>query len=116
MTTRPRAGFLWSSCAIAFGAYVPYVWLILAERPWSDDRLSWIRLWPILPGLLPRAFFFTDASDLVGTCVMAAATVVLLAPFVFWGERSSRSLWSALIVVLLLSCLNSWCAYHAFRA
>lgn len=111
-----RAGFLAATGVVALAAYAPYVWLVMAERPWDDYRLSWIRRWPLLPGLLPRALLFDRFSPLVEDCAMAAATLVLLAPFVFWAERSSRSLWASFVAVLVLSCLNSWCAWHAFRA
>ena len=111
-----RAGFLAATVAVAFAAYAPYAWLVMAARPWDDDRLVWIRMWPLLPGLLPRALWFHGSSDLVANCAMAAFTLALLAPFVVWAERSSRSLWASFVTVALLSCLNSWGAWHAFRA
>ena len=116
MTAPRRPGLLVALFVVALAAYLPYVWLVLDEPPWSEYRESWIRMWPILPGLFPRAWFARGSSELVGTCVMAGSTVLLLGPCVFLGERSYRALWGAVAVVAVLSCLNSWCAYHVFAA
>src|SRR3954452_18627642 len=35
--------------------YAPYAWLVLIDHPWDSYRWHWIRMWPVLPGLLVHA-------------------------------------------------------------
>ena len=31
---------------------LPYGWLVADDFPWRDYRLGWIKMWPVLPGLV----------------------------------------------------------------
>ena len=100
---------------VALALYLPYAW-VLGGYPWDEHRLSWIRSWPVLPGLLVRSLFFHDYSHGVELAVMGAVTGLLLLLLTFWATRGRVSLWLAVGVTLAGSAAQSFGAYNAFRA
>ena len=96
--------------------YVPYAWLLLIPDPWDSYRWQWIRMWPILPGLL--VMLVPSIHDLphgIGFFMMGLATSALAAPITIVAARSK---WPAIVVAIvvgLLSCANSWISYELFR-
>ncbi len=40
---------------VLLSLYAPYSWLLLIDHPWDSYRWHWIRMWPVLPGLLVHA-------------------------------------------------------------
>ena len=95
--------------------YAPYAWLLGMDYPWSEYRWLWFKMWPILPGLLPR-FVVPHTTPAEGLAIMAATTVLALGLALWSGRRSGRGLLITSAVLLTLSLLNSWAAYHIFRA
>ena len=37
---------------VLFCLYAPYAWLVLIDYPWDSYRWQWIKMWPVLPGIL----------------------------------------------------------------
>jgi hypothetical protein len=95
-------------------AYAPYAWLLAG--PWRDYHLGWIGMWPVLPGLIPGAYFFHATNDALefGTMACVAVAVVLLATWI--AARGRRSLVATALILLALSIVNSAIAYALYRA
>jgi hypothetical protein len=96
-------------------AYAPYAWL-LAEYPWRDYRWGWIGMWPVLPGLVPGAYFFHATNDALEFGTMAAAAVTLALVATWIAARGRWFLATTTVIVLVLSILNSALAYALYRA
>ena len=114
--TGQRVGAVRTFGVLLLCTYAPYLWLITTSYPWDSYRWTWIKLWPVLPGLLPSVLLQPFASSLVATGVRGAVTAAFLLLAFRCGVRSRRALLATSAIVLLLSLLNSWGAYHAFRA
>ena len=41
--------------AILLALYAPQSWFFLMNYPWSAYRLSWLKIWPVLPACFPVA-------------------------------------------------------------
>jgi hypothetical protein len=108
---RPRRALV----AILVCTYAPYAWL-LADYPWSDYRWGWIGMGPLLPGLLPGAYFFHATNDTLEFATMALCTLLFIALALAIASGRRWLLAATAAVVLLLSLANSWIAYALFRA
>jgi len=97
-------------------AYLPYVWLLLMNYPWNSYRWSWIKMWPVLPGLVPRLFWFHQYSNVVASTSMAVATFLFMTAAILIARRGKWSLVCTAAIVLILSVLNAYIAYGVFRA
>ena len=71
-----------------------------------------------LDGWLHRAggVLFRGSSTAIKYTAMGVFTAVLLVGLTWLGSRSRRLLLIVALIVLALSALNSWGAYHVFRA
>jgi len=110
-----RGRWLWSLAVTLPCVYLPYVWLLLADFPWSSYRWHWIAMWPGLPALFPTQLLlgrFSTAVEMAGMGVLAAVVVSIV---VYLGSRGKRWLIAVALIVLALSSVNSWGAWHAFR-
>ena len=96
--------------------YPPYGWLLVTDYPWGPYRWQWLKSWPVLPGLLPGGVLFRGSSTAIKYTAMGVFTAVLLVGLTWLGSRSRRLLLIVALIVLALSALNSWGAYHVFRA
>jgi len=95
--------------------YLPYAWLLFTDYPWSSYTWHWVAMWPGLPALLPTQLLlgrFSGAVEMAGMGVLAA---VLVSTVVYLGSRSTRLLIAVAAIVLMLSILNSFGAWHVFR-
>ena len=95
--------------------YLPYAWLLFTDYPWSSYRWHWVAMWPGLPALFPTQFLlgrFSGAVEMAGMGVLAA---VLVSTVVYLCSRSTHWLIAVAAIVLTLSSLNSFGAWHAFR-
>lgn len=54
---------------VAASLYLPFSWLLVTETDWHAYQRSWIKLWPILPGLMPGALLFQLRQD-VRRCIL----------------------------------------------
>jgi hypothetical protein len=112
---RRRSRFLWSLAASLFSIYSPYCWLLFTDYPWSSYRWHWVRMWPVLPGLFPAHLLARKYSSPVEYVIMGLITAAVLSVAVLLGSRGLRWLVVTAALIFLLSVLNSWMAYHAFR-
>lgn len=88
----PRARWTRAVVGVLVAVYAPQSWVLLMPGDWSGHRLSWIRMYPVLPGLLPAAvgrsiLRYADAMMLV---VAGIATAVLLAAGFWFASRGPR--------------------------
>lgn len=107
---RRRVGL--SLAAAAACLYLPFCWLLIEENNWSDYRLSWIKLWPILPGIIPGAFLF-HPNDVAEFIAMGVTTLLLLVGLTWLGSLGWKRLLAAAVIALLISIPSSMAA-HSF--
>ena len=113
-----RPAPLWWRLALTVACvYLPYAWLVADGFPWSDDyRRSWVKMWPVLPGLSTFFVLGPHVSGAVLLAAMGTMTALGLGMFLFLAARSRRWLPVSTLVALALSILNSWIAYAIYRA
>jgi hypothetical protein len=92
--------------------YLPYIWLLLIDYPWDSYQWGWIKLWPVLPGLLAGVFF--HPNDAAVTTVSAAAAILLLGLFTWVGSFGRTALILSNALVLIGAIFESWFAYKIF--
>ena len=95
--------------------YAPYAWLVLIDHPWDSYRWHWIKMWPVLPGILVHASQTIHLlPDWIGYLIMGAVTCGIVALVTILAARGSRAAIIVSIVVGLLSSANSWISYQLF--
>jgi hypothetical protein len=99
---------------MVFCLHAPFTWVVLIDYSWSSYRWSWVRLWPVLPGLLPASVLHR-APDWIGLTVMGLVTAGLLALTTWIGRRGPATLRITAAVVLALSIANASIAYVLYR-
>ena len=99
--------------------YLPFAWLLVMDYPWSAYRLSWLKLWPILPGFvagaLPGPLLYSSHLP-YELETMAGATLLLLVGLTWLGTRGPRAGMAAAGIALLVAVPSSAIAYAVFRA
>jgi hypothetical protein len=113
---RRRAPLWWRLAFTLACVYLPYAWLVLGGGSWHDYRLTWIKMWPILPGLTAGLLVIPRGSNAVEFAAMGATAGVVVGVFLLLAARSRRRVPIPTIVALVLSVLNSWIAYAIYRA
>lgn len=108
-----KGGLGVSLLLVACCLYLPFAW-ILFEDATDAYRLTWLKLWPILPGFIPGALLF-HPNDLPEFATMGAVTVALLAGLAWLGAGGRRRLLAAAAIALLVSVPSSIFALAAFR-
>ncbi|MCA9016120.1 MAG: hypothetical protein KDA77_12380 [Planctomycetaceae bacterium] len=101
---------------ILFCIYYPYSWLILSKGTWTAYRWTWIKMWPALPGIIPRAIFFHRIPDGLAFAGMLAISIILVALIIYLASRSNWFFAVVAPLTFILSALNSMVAYTLFRA
>lgn len=91
--------------------YLPFAWVILAY-PWDDYRWHWIKLWPILPGLVGGMFF--HPRDTLMAPVAGTVAILLVILFTAIGRKGQVALILANVIALVGATLESWLAYQLF--
>lgn len=109
-TKRRRVGL--SLAVVAACLYLPFSWLLVTENNWSDYRLFWLKLWTILPGLIPGAFLF-HPNDVAEFTTMGVTTLLLLVGLTWLGSLGWKRLLAAAVIALLISIPSSMVA-HSF--
>jgi hypothetical protein len=92
--------------------YLPFAW-VLGDYPWDSYRWHWVKLWPVLPGLV--AGLFVHRNDSAMTLVLGATSVLLVLLFTTLGTSGRKALVVANGLALVGSGLESWLAYQLFR-
>jgi hypothetical protein len=72
-------------------------------------------MWPVLPGLFPAHLLVRQYPSPVWYVTMGLITAAVLSVAVLLGSRGLRWLVATTALLFLVSVLNSWMAYHAFR-
>lgn len=101
---------------VAACLWLPFGWLVLMRGGWSDYRLSWLKMWPYLPGFLPGALLFHPQHDALQFSTMAVTTLLLLIALTWLGCRGRRGLVAAVVVALAISIPSALIAFTAYRA
>jgi hypothetical protein len=91
--------------------YSPFAWVVW-DYPWDGYRWGWVKLWPVLPGLVAGMFAHPDDSAM--TRISGAAAVLLVAVFTTLGRLGRAALVVSSLVALIGSGLESWVAYQLF--
>ena len=101
--------------AVVVGAclWLPFSWLVLMPGRWDSYRLSWLKLWPILPGFVPGALLF-HPHDALEFSTMAVAASITMIGLTWLGCRGRKSLIAAAIIALLISIPTTCIAYGAY--
>ncbi len=95
--------------------YAPYAWLVLIDHPWDGYRWHWIKMWPVLPGILVHASQTIHLlPDRIGYLIMGAVTCGIIALVTILAARSRRAAIIVSVLVGLLSSANSWISYQLF--
>lgn len=103
---------------MAFGVvaaclYVPFGWLLLEDWHWQGDHGIWLRMWPILPGLLPAAVLFHPQESLE-LVVMSLITLTLVVGLTWLAARGRWSLLAAAGIALLVAIPTSYVAHSLY--
>ena len=92
----------------------PFSWLLTISYPWDSYRMTWLMLWPILPGLWaglpfhPRAF--------VEFPMMALATLALVGSLTYISTKGAVGRIASALIGLAISVPTAMLAYSLFRA
>src|SRR5688500_387968 len=87
---RRRVAPLWWRLGVTLAClYLPYGWL-LVDDSFSAYRWTWIKIWPILPGLSTFLLIGPHVTALKLFTAMGVMTVLAVTPFVFLAARSRR--------------------------
>ena len=65
----------------------PFSWLLVISYPWNSYRLTWLMLWPVLPGLFAGLPF--HPRSFVEFPVMGLATLAVVGLLTYIGTKSS---------------------------
>jgi hypothetical protein len=91
----------------------------LLNYPWSTYRLSWLTLWPGLPGFLAGTLpgpLLYSAHLPYEVETMGVTTCLLVAALTWLGFLSRRCLAAAAGIAILVSVPSAAIAYAVFRA
>jgi len=111
---------------VALCTYLPYSWVLWIDYPWSDYRIMWIKMWPILPGLVPTAwinaiaqrYLHVDGVWLDGALTVVVSgmfTLALIAGLTWLGMRGRLHLAFAVVITIPLHILCALGTYAAMR-
>lgn len=101
--------------------YLPNTWVFWIDYPWNGYRMTWVKMFPILPALYPAAWLahWTGLKDWFDDGAMIAlaggAVLVLAACCTALGRRSRRWLVPTGLVVLALEVVNAYICHALFR-
>lgn len=98
--------FLIAWLLVQTGLYLPFGWLLLGPYPWDEYHLQWLRLWPVLPGLIAGLPFHHE-TDALEFMAMAVGTVLLVAALSSLGRLGRAGLIAALIGACAVGTLMS---------
>jgi hypothetical protein len=111
---RRRLRVLTPVAVVAACLWLPFSWLILTHGGWDSYRLSWLRMWPFLPGFLPGALLFLPKHDLLAFSTMAITTLIMMIGLTWLGCRSRGGLIAAAAITMLISVPTALIAYTAY--
>jgi hypothetical protein len=93
----------------------PFSWILFEGSHWDDYQLLWLRMWPVLPGLVPGAYFFHAKDEWLEFGAMAATTLLLFFGLSWLGTRNRSGMLAATIVALAISIPTAMLALAMYR-
>lgn len=104
--------------AVLAATYLPQAWVVLMPGQWSGYRVSWIMMYPILPGLLPAAIGrrFLEYDEWMLIAAAGVCTGLMLAVAVWAAARGPRSLVVTSIVLLAANLPLAFALHAAYSA
>ncbi len=108
-------------------AYAPFLWVFLMDYPWGEYRWLWVKIYPVLPGLvlveLPRSLLGLPRwnSEVLLFATAGVATLIMLAVATAAGssgrtpERRRLFRLVAAGVLLVVCGVSSFMTYGLFR-
>jgi hypothetical protein len=109
----PRAWMV--SAWVLVSLYLPFGWLVLFEGPWDQRRLSWIKSWPLLPGLVMQSLEpVASAPPQVSYSLMGAVTLAAFVLLFRLGRKGVTALILAFLLGAGFASFNSWLAFQAY--
>lgn len=117
-TARTRLRFVEAVAVIAACLYAPFSWILVlwATDPADSYKWHWLKLWPVLPGFVPGAYFLHGRGDGIEITAWAGTTLVLLVCLGGLAARGRVGLVTATAIALMISVPSAWLAYALFRA
>ena len=118
---RRRSSWWHTITSVLLAIYLPNTWVFWIDYPWNAVRMTWVKMFPILPSLYPAAWLahitgLRKAFDDVGMFVLAGCfTIMLLAGGVLLSRRSWRWLIPVCIVLLAFEIFNAYVSHALFR-
>jgi hypothetical protein len=91
--------------------YLPFLW-VLWDYPWDSYRWTWVKLWPVLPGLV--AGMFVHPNDLAMVRASAVTAALLVTVFTKLGSTGRAGLIVTNGLALIGAALESWFVYQLF--
>lgn len=96
---------------VLLAVYLPYAWLLWIDYPWNSYRWSWIKIWPLLPGIVGSAFL---GRGFVGFTLTGLFWLAVIFGVTRLWVRQHRWRQPVLGALFLFSCAVSWVAYQLF--
>ncbi len=112
---RRKSRIAYAAAIIVGCLWLPFSWLLLMSGGWSDYRMSWLKMWPILPGLVPGAYFF-HPRDAIEFPAMGVTTIILSSGLIWLACRGRKWLIAAAGIALLISIPSACIAYALYSA
>lgn len=106
---------------VLLAAYLPNTWIFWIDYSWNSYRMTWAKMFPILPSLYPAAWLsywtgIREAFDDVGMFVLAGCiTAMLIVGGILLGRRSWRWLIPVIILVFTFEVFNAYVSHALFR-
>jgi hypothetical protein len=91
--------------------YLPFAWVVW-DYPWDSYRWGWIKLWPVLPGII--AGMLVHPSEYATNLLSGAMAVLLVALFTKLGSSGRAALIGSSGIALIGAVFESWFAYQLF--
>ncbi|MEM8738001.1 MAG: hypothetical protein AAGG38_05930 [Planctomycetota bacterium] len=103
-----------SLAAVWVGAamWLPFAWVVLMDYSWDSYRMTWVRMWTVLPGIYVGFFFHPNESQMM--TMMLLTTVAMFGSLVWLGSRGPRRLVAAVVIALCICVPESLGAYSLF--
>lgn len=92
----------------------PFSWLLVISYPWNSYRLTWLMLWPILPGLFAGLPFHPRSP--VEFSVMGFATLAVVVFLTYIGTKGIFGRIASAVIALAISVPTAMLSYTLFRA
>jgi len=99
--------------------YLPFAWLLFVSEP-VDYALTWIKMWPILPGLgisvMMKMIPGVQHLPPDGRSTAFLLSILWVGVLIFCSLRLRRAYWPVLTAATLASGVFSWIAYALMKA